>query len=461
MLPIIFLPILGVMASQEVCMSYARDTQILLLLSIFIAATLEHCSLAKRLAFSIISGLSCNPKIILIILMIFSYILTAFLPAAFVCALIMPTVRSLLKFLDDISICKSIDESKELKDDERLYPSKVANAFYLGVAYAINIGGLSTAIASDSGLALRDIIERESSLRDMDNYFHFKYLLLSLPLSLILLLFTIFYLEIIFLGYLRSQSLTAQQIAFDREASKAALEEVGKELPPYNVHMILVGMLFFGSCIGVIVSSFLETEINDKLLKYSFNAMLLCFLYFILPSNLDFCNYFRCSKPSNYKPAPSVLTWSVVNKLTPWIYFFVHGSSVAFGVLMKKSELQLFLGEGLQNEKNLFVQQVGFMGLTAILTLMGCNNIVAEIMLNMAMKAKGNGDGAALLMYPITWSCCLTFLLPVSSTANCFAGGWGDVRAKEVMLAGIGPLLFGFLIMIIGGFIMSSLSVYD
>ncbi|KAI8121486.1 Protein I'm not dead yet [Lucilia cuprina] len=445
LLPIIFYPIMGVMGSQEICMSYARDAQVLFLLCNFVAATIQHCNVNKRYAFFIMSSFSCDPKKLLLILMLTSYVLTTFLPPAIVCALMMPIIRAILQLLDQTSICKAIDEAVILKDDETPYPSKVANAFYIGVAYAINIGSITTSIASDSGLALREVIKNESSLSNLDNNFHLKYILFSLPVSLMLLIFTTLYLEFLFLGYKRSQSSAAQAITYEKESSRLALESVAQELPPYNTHMILASVLYFGSCIGITVGSLVGQEINDKVVKFSFNAMLLCFLYFVLPNNCDFCNYFRCSKPTEYKTSPSILTWAAANKLTPWKYFFVHGSSLAFGLVMKSSSLHLFIGDGLLRMKNLLAQQLGFIGLTMLLTLMGANSSVADLMLKMSLKAVGD-NSAALLLYPIAWACCLTFLLPVSSTANCFAGGWGNLRAKEMILAGIGPTVFGFLL---------------
>lgn len=90
------------------------------------------------------------------------------------------------------------------------------------------------------------------------------------------------------------------------------------------------------------------------------------------------------------------------------------------------------MGDGLFDVQNIMAQQIGFMGLSMIFTIMGSNQLVAEIMLNMSLKVLKD-NSSALLLYPITWSCCLTFLLPVSSLANCFAGGWGDLRAKEMV----------------------------
>lgn len=92
--------------------------------------------------------------------MISSYLFTALLPHAFVCAIMMPTVGVILKFLDDLGVCKALDENKVIKDDETPYPSKVANAFYLGVAFAINIGSITTAIASEIGMTLKDLIRK-------------------------------------------------------------------------------------------------------------------------------------------------------------------------------------------------------------------------------------------------------------------------------------------------------------
>lgn len=104
----------------------------------------------------------------------------------------------------------------------------------------------------------------EPTLTELDSYFHIKYFIISLPVSFLLLIFSILYLEFNFLGFKRPESAAAQQIAFDKESSKAALEAVGKELPAFSVHMILTLVLYLGSCIGLVVGSFLNPEINDK-----------------------------------------------------------------------------------------------------------------------------------------------------------------------------------------------------
>lgn len=95
------------------------------------------------------------------LLMGIAFMMSGILPAGFVCALMFPITREVLVILNNISACKAIDESVELKDDEYPYPSLAANALYIGVAYAIDIGSLSTVVSQEAGVVFRDLMEKK------------------------------------------------------------------------------------------------------------------------------------------------------------------------------------------------------------------------------------------------------------------------------------------------------------
>ena len=110
-------------------------------------------------------------------LMSIAYLLSSFLPAAFVSALMFPVTRQMLTMLNDISVCKDFDETIELKDDELPYPSKAARAIYIGVAYAIDIGSMSTVISQDAGIKFRNLMSKynfpQSHIKSLSKYFFF------------------------------------------------------------------------------------------------------------------------------------------------------------------------------------------------------------------------------------------------------------------------------------------------
>ncbi|TMW54424.1 hypothetical protein DOY81_000416, partial [Sarcophaga bullata] len=381
--------------------------------------------------------------------MIIAYVMSSFLPAAFVSALMFPVTRQVMTMLNDISVCKDVDETIELKDDELPYPSKAATAMYIGVAYAIDIGSMNTLISQDAGIVLRNLMANDTcsvALEALKDNLHMKYAFMSLNVSLLLLCFTMAYLLLIYMGLFRKESAAAQQIAYDKGAARGALDAVGGDLPRYNAYMILAKIFYFLSLIGVAVVTLLAFEVDGRRVGISACAMFLALLYFIMPRNFDFCNYFKCSKPSEYLAAPSLLPWSIANRMTPWRYIWAFGSTSAIGLTMKDSALHMFVGDNIIDYKDFMLQRLCVICMTMLMTQIGSINYVTEIMIRLSTQIKIGENSPASLFYPIIWSSCLTFFLPVSSVANSYASGWGNLRAKDMIVSSIGPLIFGFIL---------------
>lgn len=130
---------------------------------------------------------------------------------------------------------------------------------------------------------------------------------------------------------------------------------------------------------------------------------------------------------------PSILSWSLVNKMTPWSYVFAFGSTAAIGLAMKDSSLHMFVGDNIVNMNNFILQCVSVMAMTVVMTQIGSTKYVTEIMTKLSTLITFGKNSPAALFYPIIWCSNLTFLLPVSSLANCYGCGWGNVRAKDVV----------------------------
>lgn len=91
-----------------------------------------------------------------------------------------------------------------------------------------------------------------------------NYSLISYPLSILLLIFTTFYLLYVFMGLWRKDSPAAQQITYDKEASKSALNALHDDLPAYTPAMIMTSVFYYLSLVGVLVVALLALEIDGK-----------------------------------------------------------------------------------------------------------------------------------------------------------------------------------------------------
>ncbi|XP_013113424.2 protein I'm not dead yet-like [Stomoxys calcitrans] len=444
-LPIIWYPLFGIMSSMEVCMSYAQDSQMVFILSNYLAISIVHNKLDRYIALRFLKKFGVNPTRILPTLMILTFLLSIFIPDACACSLMIPLAKAILQILDEINVCKPIDNSILLKDDETPYPSKVANAFYIGIGYAANIGGMTTFWSSESGYEFQNVYNDTNAEANL----FLKYIITALPVTICLLIFTIVYLEIIFLDLMWSKS--ERRITYDDEASVASLDVIlndnKQEKSAYVVVTLCLMVAFVILLIIVKILDQLGKENKHLYIKYSTFLMLICLIAFVCPVDFSFLNYFICQKPPVYKTSPSILPWSTIPKQMPWGHFLVYGSGLAFGVGINKAKVYKYLAEHLVESKSLVEKQLGFMGVGLLLSTMGANHLITKSMISLGIKASSlNNTDSSLFTIPITLACSLSFLLPVSSISNCFSSGWGNLRSRDIMLAGIGPTIVGFVL---------------
>lgn len=66
-------------------------------------------------------------------------------------------------------------------------------------------------------------------------------------------------------------------------------------------------------------------------------------------------------------------------------------------------------------------------------------NVILPVLGEMALVI---GVHPMLLMYPAALSCCFAFHMPVGTPPNAIVAGVGNIRTKDMFIAGIGPTIF-------------------
>ncbi|XP_011296091.3 protein I'm not dead yet-like [Musca domestica] len=274
----------------------------------------------------------------------------------------------------------------------------------------------------------------------------------SAATSILLLTFTMVYLQIAFLLLWRSKR--KKQITFDAAALTPTLDVLIQGERENGVADIIITGLLMIVYVFVLIGARVVEEmqyLNDTvLIKYSTLVMLICLVAFVCPNNCSHLNYFLCREPNSYKMSPSILPWSAIPKLMPWNYFLVYGSSLAYGMALEKSGLPTYLMEHLEGvTNNMTLKLMGFMVIAILLTLLGANHLVARVLMMEAVKwATLDNEQPLFVALALCLTSTVAFLLPVSSVSNCFTAGWGNLKSKDMIIAGVGPTLFGYFLIL-------------
>uniref|UniRef100_A0A1A9WK63 Citrate transporter-like domain-containing protein n=1 Tax=Glossina brevipalpis TaxID=37001 RepID=A0A1A9WK63_9MUSC len=447
-LPMVVYPLFGVVHSELTCMSYTINASFVFMLACFVAITLENSKACDYMAYKWVSFFSHKPRRLHISVCLVSYVLSLCVQDAIVCALMIPLSRGIVQALENISIGHVYDETIEVQEDRPAYPTKLTIGFLLGAAFSVHIGGIATLSGSDVGYTLQDLYFGIIPGAKGGPITYMTYLAIAAPFSIILFILNLIYLQVIFLGLFRKNSPT--NLMYDDQASKDAIKAAISELPPMNLHQ----QMSIAFWIVLYVSAFflrpvfmpgIADLISGVVVKHSAILMLISLFLFYLPKAADCCPYFICRKPKSYATIPSILGWNTAQKTMPWNYFFIYSGSMAMGFGMKRTQWQecvnWFKGLNAALQIILWILTVG--GISVI----GSDFLIADLFIPWAVRQNFDSlPHPGVLMYAIALGCRATFFLPVSSVSNCFACGWMNIRARDVMLASIVPVLVGLLL---------------
>ncbi|KAK9887062.1 hypothetical protein WA026_019997 [Henosepilachna vigintioctopunctata] len=455
-LPILLLPILNVLSTTEVCKSYMDGANMMFLVSIILASSVQYSRLHERIALVMISVIGCSPKKLQLGIVTITAFNSMWLSNTATTNVMISIVSSILSEFESHGIVNVYDTSEEKPSASQLEleamkkPTQATECYYISVAYASIIGSIGTLIGTEVNITFKGLFER--TFRDGPTISFGNFMLTTLPVIIIILMFSTLVLQIWFLGLFRPNSKEAKVIAVSEEVeaiAKSIIDLKRKELGRITLHEIavsfcyLLAILFWIIRSSHLVTGWIKTikiKINDSTIGVAVVILMFCI-------------------PIKHKNMVTGLTtWKLVHKIMPWGVLFLIGSGLALANAIKVSTMDnyMFSLTGYLNDTNpyivLVISCISVAFLTQFTTNVVLANITLPIMVHLAQDLHIN---PLFFMYPVTLSCSFTFMFPVSAPPNSVAAMTCNMATKDMIKVGFFILIISLLILFVASWIFA------
>lgn len=334
-LPIIVNAFLNLVPMGSVTGKYFSEITILLLGADLLSLSWEKCGLDKRLAMRALCVIGPRISQQIIVWFMLATVLSALLPNAVVCAVMIPIAISMLKFVGETDIPQS----------------RIAAVIMAAIAWGSGIGGLGTPLGGAMNLVAVDYFEQLTGQE-------YAYASWSLHLLPMLAVICILNLALIFSIKLAKKTLPGSRDFFLAEYAK---------LPAMNRDE-KIGLVIF--CLATVLA-FLRPLYASLLpgLKPAYVFLVLGMLVIITPS----CKEER----------PTLLSWKEAEQGVLWGLLFIFAGGTALGAIITGTGAAAAIA-GIVSHLNLtggFLTILAFVSFTIMLAETASNTAAAAIAL--------------------------------------------------------------------------------
>ena len=414
LLPLLLLPLLGVMETGAVASNYGDTLIFLFAGSFMIALSMEKWNLHRRVALSIIGAVGTNPATI-----IFGFMIAT----AFLSMFISNTATTLMMVPISLAVTKHVADA--LKDDPTVdtTPGNFAfgTAIMLGTAYAATIGGFGSIVGAPANIILAGTVK---TMYGVDISFA-RWLLFGVPLVAILIpLVWLYLVKVAF-------PMKVKNIPGGREIVKKDLDSLGKM--SYEEKIVLAVFTLTGVAWitrGFVLNKFIP-GLDDTLI-----ALFAGILLFMIPAK---------NRDGN------IMDWATAQKL-PWGILWLFGGGLALAAGIMESGLDKWIGEQLTSFGNLpLIVTIALMiTMILILTEFTSNTATATMVYPIvAVAAATLGTDPIILMVAANMGATFAYMFPVAAPPNAIVFGTGYVKMSKMASTGIWLNLFSLVFTLI------------
>uniref|UniRef100_A0A674DFC8 Solute carrier family 13 member 4 n=1 Tax=Salmo trutta TaxID=8032 RepID=A0A674DFC8_SALTR len=496
LVPAFLYPLFGVLKSSEVAAEYCKDTTLLLMGVICLAASIEKWNLHKRIALRMVMIAGAKPGMLVLGFMCCTVFLSMWLSNTSTTAMVMPIAEAVLQqlistgslfaasHLTDISTSQEVggtligedglvtaisipEPKKEKESKDSRYPTKrdhmICKCLSLSITYAATIGGLITITGTSTNLIFAEQFNNRYPDAKVINFG--TWFIFSFPIAIIMLLLTWVWLHFLFLGcnFRETCSLSKKRKTRREMLSERKIHDEYIKLGPISypevvtgVFFILMTLLWFTREPGFVPG---WTSLFEKK-GYRTDAtvsVLLGFLLFLIPARRPFSRAPRTtagdgSAERDPDPLAPMITWKDFQNLMPWEIVILVGGGYALAAGCKVSGLSVWIGRQLEPMSGLPPWMVTLLAclLVSAVTEFASNPATLTVFLPI-LSALSETLQINPLHTLIPATMCVSFgvMLPVGNPPNAIVFSYGHVQISDMVKAGFGVNLIGVLVVML------------
>ena len=421
LIPLFVFPIWNIESIQDISKHYSDPIIFLFMGGFFLALAIEKWNLHQRIALNILKKTGGNGNQILLGFMISTFVISMWISNTATTMMMFPIALSVLKVMS-----RNYDKSTL---------GNFSTAILLSIAYASNIGGLSTIIGTPPNTAYVGFMADHMNI----NISFFQWFLFCFPLAVLILIA----LYLAFTKWLFPNDIKANAKTDSFISSKLL------DLGPWTKAEKRVFIVFI--CTATLwmtkdlIVNLLSIPINDTII-----AIMGAFALFCLPSgmNPNTNSEIKVDEEENVNHFNNILNWKDTSKMA-WGILLMFGGGLALAKAMENAGVMKMIGEGISNyapdNRFLLIMLVATVSifLSEVMSNIAQVIVMAPILASLAIALQ---IPPIILGIPMTLAASCAGMLPMGTPPNAIAYSSGLIPLKSMLRAGFVLNLFSIVI---------------
>ncbi len=421
MVPLVGMPLTGVMSAADISAPYASKTNMLFLGGLVIATAIERWGLHRRIALTTIARFGTSPAGLLLGFMTATAAISIWISNSATTMMMLPIATAV---------------TAEFKRDDPAFEEVLGPVLMLGIAYSATIGGLGTIVGTPPNAVFIGALPR--LFPDAPQIGFLQWMMVGIPLVLIMIPLTWAYLTWI------GSRLGRERAHVDAGAIRRQITELGpvskaeRRVLVVFVCTALLWMFRRKLELGAItVPGWSLLLPAPSLVGDSTVAIGMALLLFVLPAGDE--------------QGSRLLDWEWAVRL-PWGVIILLGGGFALAEAIRVSGLAAWLGEQLAwvGSAPPLVSIATIAVIISFTTEVTTNTAITTIMMPiLAASAVSGGCDPLLLMVPCTLAASLCFMMPSGTAPNAIVFSSGNLRVAHMARVGFGLNLLAVVVVIL------------
>lgn len=421
LIPLFVFPIWNIESIQDISKHYSDPIIFLFMGGFFLALAIEKWNLHQRIALNILKKTGGNGNQILLGFMISTFVISMWISNTATTMMMFPIALSVLKVMS-----RNYDKSTL---------GNFSTAILLSIAYASNIGGLSTIIGTPPNTAYVGFMADHMNI----NISFFQWFLFCFPLAVLILIA----LYLAFTKWLFPNDIKANAKTDSFISSKLL------DLGPWTKAEKRVFIVFI--CTATLwmtkdlIVNLLSIPINDTII-----AIMGAFALFCLPSGMkpNTNSEINVDEEENVNHFNNILNWKDTSKMA-WGILLMFGGGLALAKAMENAGVMKMIGEGISNyapdNRFLLIMLVATVSifLSEVMSNIAQVIVMAPILASLAIALQ---IPPIILGIPMTLAASCAGMLPMGTPPNAIAYSSGLIPLKSMLRAGFVLNLFSIVI---------------